>query len=315
MVTTFSYKMGHWVCILSHLFSLPKLPTSLLHPVSPSMRNKDLNRTNNIGATIDPSTPLDQPPPPLPTLPPEIHHMIIARLDQGTLASCARVSKAFRNFSTPFFWKVVDVSSTEKLIRFLRECTQKALTANAGYIQKLALFHTELCAIFIPAHQGPSAVSSFYDPESLYIFNSVYCTQLRKLWIWCRPPPEEWHKTTQCYVEYEEIVFTEDMAQDYVALVRRNPHLRSLKIDQQLSTSTFLDLALDSAPALQELDFLSDVDKITSSLQFTLKLFGSSSNICRNISRNSLSSKWRKKTVFSAKCQSGQARNQGTITP
>ncbi|KFH69461.1 hypothetical protein MVEG_04273 [Podila verticillata NRRL 6337] len=233
------------------------------------MRNKDLNRANNIGATTDPSTPPDQSPP-LPTLPPEIHHMIIAHLDQGTLASCTRVSKTFRHFSTPFFWRVVDISSTENLIRFLRECTQKALAANAEYIQELTLFHRELCAIFIPARQSPSAVSSFYDPESLYTLNSVYCTQLRKLWIWCRPPPEEWHKTTQCQVEYEEIEFTEDMAQDCVALVRRNPNLRSLKIDQQLPTSTFLDLALDSAPALQELDFLSDVDRTSfiNSIQF-----------------------------------------------
>lgn len=189
--------------------------------------------------------------------------MIIPYLDQGTLASCARVSKAFRNFSTPFFWRVVDISSTENLARFLRECTQKALAANAGYIQELTLFHRELCAIFIPARQGPSTVSSFYDPGSRYTLNSVYCTQLRKLWIWCRPPPEEWHKSTQCYEEYEEIVFTEDKAQDCVALVRRNPNLRSLTIDQQLPTSIFLDLALDSAPALQELDFHSNVDKVS----------------------------------------------------
>lgn len=112
-------KKGHSVCVLSQLPSLPKLPTSLPYPGSPSMHDKDLCRADNIGATSDTSSPLDQPPP-FPTLPPEIHHMIIAHLDQGTLASCIRVCKTSKSFSTPFFWRVVDTSSTEKLVRFLR---------------------------------------------------------------------------------------------------------------------------------------------------------------------------------------------------
>ncbi|KAF9309497.1 hypothetical protein BG003_009696 [Podila horticola] len=101
----------------------------------------DTESSGSISATLDLSLTLM-------SLPVEILQLILDKVSQDDLTSCARVSVSLNRLSTPLIWQEIRTHSLENLPRFKSSETQQALIRNARHVRELCIDDSDVFDMF-----------------------------------------------------------------------------------------------------------------------------------------------------------------------
>jgi hypothetical protein len=108
----------------------------------------------------------------LTSLPTELVEPILGELDQHSLTTCARTSKAWSALCTPYLWRSVNITGPQQLEQFLTTESQDAVYRNATHLINLYLGYSSIYNIFSPLSDGLPSVHHSHVLD---------CTNLRHL--------------------------------------------------------------------------------------------------------------------------------------
>lgn len=188
--------------------------------------------------------------------PAEIILLILAQLDQPSLAVCVRVNSIWKELGTPLLWATLNINSGERLARFLTDEAQKALSRNAGYIQELTLKFLSIYNIFAPVYEGSRATHTNCP-------RVPQCTNLRRLELL---QDHGSMITSDSVWEYglereRQKLLEQGLDRAVAILIRQNPRLRELEIKITMSPETLLPLVTHDMPHLKVLACDFDLDQ------------------------------------------------------
>ncbi|KAG0087521.1 hypothetical protein BGZ92_007269 [Podila epicladia] len=185
----------------------------------------------------------------LTSLPTEIVELIFDKLDQPSLAACARSSRAWNELCTPRLWRTVTINSGQRLERFMTNESQEALSRNAGYIRDLTLKYMKVYNIFAPVENRSTSthITDTRVPQ---------CTNLRRLDLLMyddpkRKPDGQWE-----YEERRQLIHKPSnpaIDEAVATLIQRNPGLTDLSIQKRTRFESLLPLIASGLPNLEVL--------------------------------------------------------------
>lgn len=192
-------------------------------------------------------TPTTAFSPSLTSLPNEIVELIFSKLDQTSLAACARTNSTWNELCTPRLWRTVAIDSGQRMERFMTNEAQEALSRNAGYIQDLTLKYTSVYNIFAPVD---SRSSSTHVTDTL----APQCTNLRRLDLLMYDDPKRKPNGRWDYDRRERFIhmpLNSAFEEAVATLIQRNPGLTELSIQKRTCFKTLLPLVSHGLPNLE----------------------------------------------------------------